>query len=109
MPRNSSGPRDAKAGGHRANFDISETRLDRDPALVVQAVVPDDAPADAKDAIAVRRLTNLHGVCPDCRAVRTVPNRAQRRAAVGAGRMITTVVVHEEDCTVLCDDDRRWS
>lgn len=109
MPHNSSDPRDANTGGHQENFEISVTQLDGEPTLVVQAEMPDDAPADVKNAIAVRRLANLQGVCPDCGAVRVMPNRAERRAATRAGLMIFAVIVHEDDCAVLCDDDRRWS
>ncbi|GHD04281.1 hypothetical protein GCM10010313_20380 [Streptomyces violarus] len=109
MPHNSSDPRDANTGGHKENFDISVTRFDGEYALVIQPVVPDDAAADVKNALAVRRLANLHGVCPACGAAVTMPNRAQRRAAARVGRTVPAVFRHEDDCIAFCDGDRRWS
>ncbi|MDO0937138.1 hypothetical protein QQY66_37500 [Streptomyces sp. DG2A-72] len=85
--------------------DITVTRLGGQWALVVQPVIPDDAPGPFKNALAVRRAANTTGVCPGCGARMAMPNRAARRAAATAGRVVIATFVHDDDCAVLCDGD----
>ncbi|WP_329053915.1 hypothetical protein OG873_31480 [Streptomyces violaceus] len=85
--------------------DITVTEIGGQRVLVVQPVVPDDAPAPLKNASAIRRATNNTGVCPDYGARRVLPNRAARRAAAKAGRLPTARTVHKDDCEVLCGGD----
>jgi hypothetical protein len=60
--------------------------------LVVDAVIPDDAPEQLREALARRAIVNRGGTCP-CGAVMRRPNRAQRRA----GATVATIA-HEPTC-----------
>lgn len=59
-------------------------------------------PAEVLEGLARRRLVALGQPCPEpCGARLTIPNRAARRAAVRAGRVLSVAVEHEDDCPAL--------
>lgn len=69
-------------------------------ALVVDLDIPDNAPPEAKEGIARRRIVNSGGTCP-CGARAVLPNRAQRRAAARTGQPVQTKAEHTDDCPAL--------
>lgn len=74
-------------------------------AALILPVVPDDAPHAVREGIARRRITMETGHCP-CGAVRTGPNRAQRRQmardrAAGRAQVWHLEVLHENDCPAI--------
>ena len=62
-------------------------------ALIVDSIIPDDAPELVREGLARRAIVNGGGTCP-CGAVRERPNRAERRK----GAVTRLDVVHEDDC-----------
>jgi len=87
-------------------WEAVEKIIDGQRALVVVPALRDDDPPMLREAMARRRITSLTGVCP-CGAVRVLPNRAQRRAAAGAGHAWQVDVVHAEDCPATDETARR--
>jgi len=81
----------------RPRWDTAEAVVDGEKALIVLPALYDDDEPTVREGIARRRITSVTGRCP-CGAVRVLPNRAQRRAAAKAGRIIRVEVVHENDC-----------
>lgn len=85
-------------------------------AVVVDPVIPDDAPPDVREGLARRKLANAGRPCP-CGAAAGVPvsNRAQRRAQArsGAAGLPRAEVLHEADCpasdTYLAPRLRAWA
>ena len=69
--------------------------LDDARALVVDASIPDDAPAMVREGLARRAIVNRGGTCP-CGARAALPNRAERRRSRGA--VLQVLVEHEADC-----------
>jgi acyl-CoA reductase-like NAD-dependent aldehyde dehydrogenase len=76
------------------------THLDGEPALVVDAEIPDTAPAAVKEGLARRAAVNAGGTCP-CGARAILPNRAARRRAARTGQLLHITVSHEPDCPAL--------
>jgi len=66
-------------------------------------VVPESAPAEAREGLARRRVVAHTGQCP-CGARMVLPNRADRRAARRHGTVGHVRVEHEDDCPAT--DDR---
>jgi len=66
-------------------------------ALVVDSVIPDDAPELVREGLARRAITNSGGTCP-CGATWPRPNRAQRRHLQQPRALLRVVVEHEADC-----------
>ncbi|MET7718562.1 hypothetical protein [Streptomyces sp. NPDC005407] len=110
MPDENSEPRMTSPGlpGNETHFDYTIADIQGVRAMVVQGVIPDDAPPRVKNGLALRRAANTTGVCPECNARLAVPNRAERRKAVRAGRMLWAQMLHEEWCGVYADSDGRW-
>lgn len=73
---------------------------DGDRALVIGPSIRDCAPTEAKEGAARRRVVNTGGTCP-CGARLRLPNRAARRAARRAGRVLHTEVRHATDCPAV--------
>ena len=69
----------------------------------VLPVVPEAAPAEAREGLARRRVVAHTGQCP-CGARMVLPNRAERRAARRHGTVRHVTVEHEPDCPA--GDDR---
>ncbi|MDO0914618.1 hypothetical protein QQM39_28425 [Streptomyces sp. DT2A-34] len=86
-------------------YDITAADVGGQRAMVIQPSILDDLDPDLKSALAARRVANVTGECPACGARVRWPNRAERRAAARAGRAMTIVFVHEDDCVALCDGD----
>jgi hypothetical protein len=66
-------------------------------ALVIDTVIPDDAPQAVREGLARRAVVNGGGDCP-CGASWPRPNRAQRRKLKEPGALLEVHVVHAEDC-----------
>lgn len=66
-------------------------------ALVVEPVIPDDAPLAVREGIARRHLVNSGRACP-CGARVALPNRAARRARRGSPPVVRVPVEHAVDC-----------
>lgn len=66
-------------------------------ALIVDYVVPDDAPPDIREGLARRSLVNSGYQCP-CGARMHPPSRASRRRAKRAGKALQGTAEHEADC-----------
>ena len=69
-------------------------------ALVVDYIVPEDAPADVREGLARRSLVNGGGECP-CGAQLQLPSRAQRRRAQRSGKTLQLIADHEPDCVAI--------
>ena len=69
----------------------------------VLPVVPEAAPAEAREGLARRRVVAHTGRCP-CGARMVLPNRAERRAARRHRTVGHVRVEHEPDCPAR--DDR---
>ena len=69
----------------------------------VLPVVPESAPAEAREGLARRRVVAHTGQCP-CGARMVLPNRADRRASRRSGTVRHVTVEHEDDCPAR--DDR---
>ncbi|MCG3040260.1 hypothetical protein L7D48_06700 [Streptomyces sp. S1A] len=83
-------------------FDLTvAVRADGERVLVVQPALTDDQPQEVKDALAVRRVANTTGVCPGCGARMELPNRAERRKAAKAWRVLHARMEHEDDCPAV--------
>lgn len=80
--------------------------VDGHRALVLAAVVPEDAPPVVREGLARRRLVSLTGSCP-CGAVREL-NRAARRAARRGAGVAVIPVEHENGCPAISPEVRRW-
>lgn len=65
-------------------------------ALVVDCEIPDDAPAEIREGLARRALSNSGQTCP-CGARWPLPNREQRRRMKEPG-VTYLQVEHENDC-----------
>lgn len=80
-------------------------------ALVIDTVIPDDAPQTVREGLARRAVVNGGGTCP-CGARWPRPNRAQRRKLKEPGALLEVHVVHAEDCpaggAVLLAAVRAW-
>ncbi len=66
-------------------------------ALVIDTVIPDDAPQQIREGLARRAVVNGGGTCP-CGAGWPRPNRAQRRKLKEPGALLRVDVEHEADC-----------
>lgn len=73
---------------------------------VIEQDVPDDAPAVVREGLARRALT-ADGRCP-CGAELVLPNRAERRAAVRARRLLRVRVQHEDNCPAIAPEVAAW-
>lgn len=65
-------------------------------ALVIDSIIPDDAPVLVREGLARRAIVNGGGDCP-CGVSFPRPNRAQRRKLKQRG-LIEVIVEHEADC-----------
>jgi hypothetical protein len=66
--------------------------------LYLLADIPDAAPADVKNPLALRNAAATSGVCPDCGAV----GELHSDSLPGVFHLIFR---HEDDCGVLCDPE----
>ncbi|GAC1569979.1 MAG: hypothetical protein NVS3B18_01660 [Candidatus Dormibacteria bacterium] len=100
MPNLSQDPQnDPEPRPFRTEWDVTALTIDGVRVAAVLPVVPEDASAEVKEAVARRRIVMLKGSCP-CGAIRRLPNRAARRAAQH-GRTplrLKATIVHEADC-----------
>ncbi len=72
-------------------------------AMVVDSVIPDDAPQPIREGLARRAIVNGGGTCP-CGATFPRPNREQRRKRKGAPSAVLHVnVQHEASCPAVTD------
>lgn len=73
--------------------------LDDDGETVgyVLPVIPDTAPHDVREGVALRRITAVTGECP-CGATFIRPNRQTRRAAARRGVVLAVTVAHATGC-----------
>jgi len=71
------------------------TLPDGDRILVIDSVIPDDAPDVIREGLARRAIVNGGGRCP-CGAFPSMPNRAQRRKL--KGKVFDRTIEHEDDC-----------
>ncbi|MDA8297422.1 MAG: hypothetical protein M0004_12700 [Actinomycetota bacterium] len=69
-------------------------------ALFVLPVIPDDAPVEVKDGLALRNTATMTGRCPACGAV------AELATDPCPGEMVHAVMEHETDCPVFIGSDR---
>jgi len=80
-------------------------------ALVLDTVIPDDAPQVVREGLARRAVVNEGGDCP-CGASWPRPNREQRRKLKEPGALLRVDVEHEADCpagtAVLLAAVRAW-
>lgn len=80
-------------------------------ALVIDTVIPDDAPQVVREGLARRAVVNGGGDCP-CGAGWPRPNREQRRRLKEPGSVLKVDVVHAGDCPagteVLLAAVREW-
>ncbi len=53
-----------------------------------------------RDAYRKRLRANLEGVCPECGATMTLPNRRERRAAKARGEPAHASMAHTSSCPV---------
>ncbi|MFC8248375.1 hypothetical protein [Streptomyces chartreusis] len=86
--------------------DITITAIAGQRVLVIQPVIPDAAPEELKNGLAIRRTANTTGICPGCGARMAMPNRAERRVARRAGKIIAVVIAHDDDCPALLGGGR---
>lgn len=70
------------------------------PVAIVDTIIPDDAPAEVREGLARRALTNRGQDCP-CGAQVILPSRAERRRR--KGEVIVVRVEHESDCPAITD------
>jgi len=89
-----------------ARWEPVEGQVDGQSAMFVLPTLTERDDPRVREGIARRRITGLTGECP-CGARRVWPNRADRRAAVKAGRVLHIEIVHEEDCPATDDALRR--
>jgi len=66
-------------------------------ALVVDSVIPDDAPELVREGLARRAIVNGGGDCP-CGWTWPRPNRAQRRHLEQPGALVHVVIEHADGC-----------
>ena len=66
-------------------------------ALVIDSIIPDDAPELVREGLARRAIVNGGGDCP-CGATWPRPNRAQRRHLEHPGALLRVDVEHGHDC-----------
>ena len=71
-------------------------------ALVIDTVIPDDAPELVREGLARRAIVNSGGTCP-CGAGWPIPNRAQRRHLKTPGSVVGFEIAHESDCPAITD------
>jgi hypothetical protein len=75
-------------------------------ALVLLLPIPENAPVDVREGLALRNVVNTGGTCA-CGAVAVLPNRAARRRGVAH-----MTAVHEDDCPATDENIRealgRW-
>lgn len=76
---------------------VEMVEIDGRPFILVDFEVPDDAPADVKEALSRRAVVMRGGVCA-CGGSAHWPTRGQRRAGI-----TELVVIHRRDC--IADDD----
>lgn len=74
---------------------------------VIEQDIPDDAPPTVREGLA-RRALAADGRCP-CGAEFVLPNRAERRAAVRARRLLRVEVQHEPDCPAIAPAVAAWA
>jgi hypothetical protein len=110
-PHGGDGARGDHSGGSDQAQVIALVDLGGEIAMVPLFDVPEDAPADVQEGLARRNLTNMGRPCP-CGAQLVLPNRAARRAAVRARRVLHVDIVHEDDCPAADENVlaalRRW-
>jgi hypothetical protein len=70
----------------------------RGRVLYVLPSIPDDAPEQLKNALAIRNACATEGVCPDCGVVGVV-------VADELPGLFHLVFRHEDDCAVLRDPE----
>lgn len=68
----------------------------RPRVLFVLPPIPDDAPDDVKDGLAIRNAASVRGVCPSCGATPEL-----YRDGLG---ILHAVFQHEPDCGALLDE-----
>lgn len=78
-------------------WEVAEADFHGVAALMVLPVILERDDPTVREGIARRRITDVTGRCP-CGAIRVLPNRAERRAAVKSGRTLHVDVVHEDGC-----------
>jgi hypothetical protein len=61
----------------------------------------EDLPPHVLEGLTRRRLVSLGEPCP-CGARLVIPNRAARRAATRARRVLHVEIEHEDDCPAIC-------
>lgn len=81
-------------------IDVFTGEVDGQRAAFLVPTIPDQAPELVREGIARRRLVVLTGTCP-CGAVHQLPNRAERRRAQRAGRIIAASVEHDPRCPAI--------
>jgi hypothetical protein len=68
-------------------------------ALVIDSIIPDDAPVLVREGLARRAIVNSGGDCPPpCNASWPRPNRAQRRHLEQSSALLHVVIEHVDGC-----------
>ncbi|GAA4674321.1 hypothetical protein GCM10023215_02360 [Pseudonocardia yuanmonensis] len=83
------------------HHDVTFGRVHGEPAALVLPAIPESASASRED-LARRRISAMTGRCP-CGAALRLPNRAERRAAVRAGQVLSVAIEHEDDCPAIAE------
>jgi hypothetical protein len=101
MPSPTRGPE--RTDPDRSGVDVLSGRLDDTDVAVVAAAISECLPPHVREGLARRRLVLTGSRCP-CGATAQLPNRADRRAAQRAGRIVHATVAHALDCPAIHPD-----